>query len=180
MSHANRHSLWWADFRRRHLETIIFVCIVIVSCWGALKYVSPALERRDARYRERDIRRIQSPVVVEVKSTYRFDPVDGINLKRYVGVGVTYYAKGEATVPGVTMRSGRHVYDGAVAVSRDMWGKLVSPGDLIWVQAADRWYKVEDTMGPEYTMRIDIFTHDGRLAKSGSSRSDIIVMRQPQ
>ena len=122
---------------------------------------------------------LDQPITIEVKSTYKFEAINGINFKKYKDVGVTYYAKGEPTVPGVTMFSGRHVYEGAIAISRDMLGKLASPGDLVWVASSNRWYKVEDLMSAQYTMRVDIFTHDMVLAGSGSSKSDILIMRSP-
>ena len=154
------------------------VWILTVSCvfFTGVTLVKEAL---DKRYAVGPIRLLSQDVEVKIASSYRFRSRDGISYKEYKNVGVTYYAKGEPTVPGVTMRSGRHVYDGAIAVSRDIWGSLAVPGDLIFVKATGRWYRVEDTMGPQYNMRIDIYTHSMEIAKSGSFRSDIIILRQP-
>lgn len=143
------------------------ICFLLV-----LLYTLPGKEKSDINFGK--------PLVLEVKSAYSFSPSDGISYKEYRNIGVTYYAKGEPTVPGITMRSGRHVYEGAIAVSRDMWGKLCNPGDLVYIKRTNRWYKVEDTMGEQYKMRIDIYTHDMKVANSGSTESDIVIVRQPQ
>ena len=75
------------------------------------------------------------------------------------------------------MYSGRFVYDGAVAVSHPMIQREVKIGDLIWVKATDRWYKVEDTMSAKYkNYRIDIYTHDMTLANSGEHITDVIIL----
>jgi hypothetical protein len=116
-----------------------------------------------------------------VKSTYRFEPGDGITYKEIKNVGLTYYRRNDGYTPGHTTRSGRFVFEGGLAVSQPLWQKEVWPGDLVLVKATGRWYKVEDTMNAKYTEnRVDIYTHDEKLAKSGSSKTDIIIVRQPQ
>ena len=155
----------------------------LAICLGVLALVvfSPIIDRRADTRLERGNRRLQVPITVDVTSTYKFYPSHGVYYQRLNNIGLTYYAVGDGFTPGITTRSGRYVYDGAIAVSQGMWMKSVLPGDLIWVKATDRFYKVEDTMNAKYLdNRIDIFTHDMALAKSGSSRTDIIILRQPR
>ena len=121
------------------------------------------------------------PISIEVKNSYKFYPEDGTNLKVIRGVGLTYYSRKDGFTPSHTTRSGRFVSEGTIAVSQQLWDKEVAAGDCIYVKATDRWYRVEDTMSSQYRdKRIDIYTHDMALAKSGSSKTDIIIMRQPR
>lgn len=124
-----------------------------------------------------DLDRLTKPLEIEVRSVYKLYPEDGVRIMEIKNVGVTYYTRGEATVPGVIMRSGRHVYVGAAAVSRDLWAKSVAPGDLVYVKKLKRWLKVEDTMGPGYVNRVDVYSDNMAEAKSGSFRTDIIIVR---
>jgi hypothetical protein len=124
---------------------------------------------------------LENPIIIEVKNSYKFYPEDGTNLKMIRGVGLTYYSRKDGMTPGHTTRSGRFVSEGTIAVSQPLWDKEVSAGDCIYVKVTDRWYRVEDTMSSQYRdKRIDIYTHDMALAKSGSSRTDIIILRQPR
>jgi 3D (Asp-Asp-Asp) domain-containing protein len=95
-------------------------------------------------------------------------------------MGVTFYTIGEVTTPGIIARSGRHVYEGGIAVSQDLWNKEVKFGDIIFVQSTGKYYTCEDTMHEKYKNRVDIYTNDKTLAKSGSSRSNIVILRQPR
>lgn len=124
---------------------------------------------------------LRSPIPIGVTSTYYFHPEDGVSVKLIRNVGLTFYSRGDGYTPGKTMRSGRLVYEGAIAVSQPMWHKDVWPGDLIWVKATNRWYRVEDTMHEKYKEpRVDIYTHDMAIANSGSSKTDIVIVRQPK
>jgi len=120
---------------------------------------------------------LSSPIDIELKLHYKIYPEDGINRKVYKNVGATYYTRGEVTVPSTTMRSGRYVFDGAVAVSQDLWGNVVMPGDVLYVKKTNKWYIVEDTMHKKYKKRIDIYTHSMEEANSGSFRTDILIVR---
>jgi 3D (Asp-Asp-Asp) domain-containing protein len=118
-----------------------------------------------------------SPLRVSTRAVHRFIAKHGYSVKEY-NVGVTYYTVGEPTTPGTTMRSGRHVYEGAVAVSRDFITKgRASFGDILWYAPTGEYYVIEDTMGEAATMRIDLFTNDPRMAKSGSRRANVVIIR---
>lgn len=115
---------------------------------------------------------------IAVPTIHRFDPRHGYSIKEYDNIGLTYYAVGEPTVPGTTGRSGRHVYLGSIAVSRDfIKQRRVDFGDIIWVKSTDQYYIVEDTMHQKYNNRVDIFTDKMEVAQSGSSRTSIIIIR---
>ncbi len=136
----------------------------------------------DRRGRARDFHKsLREPITITVASTYQFRPEDEVRYKEILNVGLTYYSRNDGYTPGHTTRSGRFVYEGAIAVSHPLWKTDVRPGDLIYVEATDRWYKVEDTMNEKYTEpRVDIYTEDMALAQSGSSRTNILIMRQPR
>jgi hypothetical protein len=155
----------------------LLVVAIIAIPFAAIVITGDGHNRTTAEAETKDL---STSIVIEACNSYKFYPRFGINYKEYKNVGVTYYAIGEPSVPSITMRSGRNVYSGAIAVSQNMWGKKVSAGDMIYVKALGRWFIAEDTMHEKYTEnRVDIFTHDMKLAKSGSSRSDIIILRQP-
>lgn len=127
------------------------------------------------------LRNISEPIDIQVNSSYKLYPSNGVQYKRYNNVGLTYYALNDGYTPGVITRSGRYVYDGAIAVSQNLLYKEAYPGDVIWVKATNRYYRVEDSMHAKYQEnRVDIFTHDMALAKSGSSKTDIIIIRMPR
>lgn len=164
----------WRLFEKTWGVLLCLACVMFIIAWiSLLTWKMPAGPVRI----EPDI---TQAMIITQEVSYRFEPDEGIYRKRYKNVGVTYYTKGEPTVPGVTMRSGRHVYEGAIAVSQDMWGKIVNPGDFIYVVATGKWYTVEDTMDPKYKMRVDIYTHHLEIANSGSSRSDIVIKSRPK
>lgn len=150
------------------LTITIFVSIIFLGEWSTHKNNVDTM-----------VEQYKRSILIDVYSHYKFEWSDGFSIKEVKNVGMTYYSKGELTVPGITMHSGSHVYEGAVAVSRDLWDKIVSPGELVWIKATNQWYRVEDTMGPQYTNRIDVYTHDMNLAKSGSRKTDIIIVRPP-
>ena len=172
MINPPHHTKWYTFKHAVHAVAYLLGAYTAIS-WvyvGIQKLRAPTIETVP----------FERTIVIKVPCEYRFDLTDGVNLKGYKNIGLTYYAKGEPTVPGVTMYSGRHVFGGAIAVSRDMLGKMVNMGDLIWLKATDQWYIVGDTMAANHQMRVDVFTHDMVLAKSGSSRTDIVIMRVPR
>jgi 3D (Asp-Asp-Asp) domain-containing protein len=127
------------------------------------------------------VKHINTPIKISVINDYLFLPEDGISIKRINDVGLTYYSRGDGYTPGKITRSGRFVNAGVIAVSDSLWGKEVLPGDLVHVTATGRWYRVEDTMHSKYKEnRVDIYTHDMKLANSGSSKTDIFILRQPK
>ena len=168
--HAPHHT-WW--FKVRHWIGAFSLLVALGIAFMISKEVAQQRDPSDPD--------LNSPIVIRVESVYKFLPTDRITYRSIKGVGLTYYCRGDGMTPGVTTSSGRHVYDGGIAVSWNLWIKEASPGDLIWVKATNRWYKVEDTMSTKYTeSRVDVYTHSMKLANSGSSKTDIIIMRQPK
>lgn len=166
---------------RPKYQEILFFCFSILG-WIALLVFMGIWKNGGTGGSPQDVvMTLSQPITVGVTSTYFFHPEDGINVKTMKDVGLTFYSRGDGYTPGKTTRSGRFVYEGSVAVSQTMWGNDVHAGDLIFASATGRWYRVEDTMHEKYSEpRIDIYTHDMSVAKSGSSKTDIIIVRQPK
>lgn len=143
----------------------ICLCLVLAFYWG----------RSSSRRRPLGLDP-RMPVVLELPMRVQVSPNYGYTV-RGMHVGLTYYTLGETTTPGNTMYSGRPVYEGAIAVSRDLLSPgMISLGDILWVAATNRYYVVEDTMAAGYHQRVDIFTLDGDIAKSGSRNTEIVIL----
>ena len=172
------HHTWWYKFKHDYAEQLIIIAVVVAIGLVALRYIAPILDKRRADVEAANGFRLEKPIRVAVPTTHSFDVRSGYTVLKYANVGLTYYAVGEPTVPGTTAKSGRHAYVGSVAVSQDfIRNNWVRFGDIIWERTTKRYYIVEDTMHPRYDRRIDIFTDDMRLATSGSSDTDIVVIR---
>lgn len=117
---------------------------------------------------------------VRVNSEFYFDNTDKLEYITLNNISATFYSRGDGYTPGITTRSGRFVYEGAIAISRPML-KFISFGDLIYVERTNRWYKVEDTLSDKYKdNRIDIYTHDMDMANSGAFRTNIVILKLPK
>lgn len=173
--HTPNHTLW---YKMKSLNPYAILGFIV---WTIMMTTIGIVGLSVAKQRDPGDPDLNVPVTITVASTYKFLPTDRITYKAIKGVGLTYYCRGDGYTPGATTRSGRYVYEGGIAVSQPLWNKEVFPGDLIWVKATGRWYKAEDTMHEKYTdAKVDIYTHDMSLANSGASKTDIIIMRQPQ
>ena len=77
------------------------------------------------------------------------------------------------------MASNRIVYEGAVAVSRDIKHKYkIHYGDLIYVPVLDKYFVIEDLMNRKFNNRIDIFSFDEQASRGiFFTEQDIIVFR---
>lgn len=174
VNHIQQHTRWYKI--KRAVKSLAFV--VAILCPPLFLVSTVWVLNKDKAESKMWIDR---PITIEVNSRHTFHPSDGVQYKEIKNVGLTYYCRGDGYTPGTTTRSGRFVYDGAIAVSQPLWGKEVFPGDLIYVKATKRWYKAEDTMHEKYKdPRVDIYTHNMSLAKSGSHKTDIIIVRQPK
>lgn len=180
--HPTIHHSRWYKFKTYVFIPFCWTITIGIPAFALIYGVAASLEKYTAWKAAPSVRQdVQYPIYIEVKSSYKIDPTDGVYYKEIKNVGLTYYSRGDGYTPGHTTRSGRFVYEGAIAVSQPLWGKDVMAGDLVFVKESGRWYKVEDTMHSKYTEpRVDIYTHDMALATSGSSKTDIIIMRQPR
>jgi hypothetical protein len=178
MTHHPHHTLWYR-FKNFAIYALILLGAFAISAGHIFLTVQKL--KRPKQVGLDTAAMLQRPVQVEMTSTYYFHPEDGVSIRLIKNVGLTFYSRGDGYTPGKTMRSGRVVYEGAAAVSHGMWGKDVVAGDLIYVIATKRWYRVEDTMHEKYTeRRVDLYTHDMAVANSGASRTDILIVRQPR
>jgi len=164
---------------------IILPIIILISAFLIiLKPPFPDKEFDNKVLKSESLKRLlelNEPLIIETRSSFKLMPEDSIKIKKIKNVGLTFYSRNDGYTPGKTTRSGRHVYDGCIAVSHNLWLKDVFPGDLIFVKATNRWYRAEDTMHPKYTeSRVDIYSHSLEIANSGSSRTDIIIVSQPK
>ena len=176
--HIPNHT-WW--YRIKNWVKTIGMCIGVTLVGALIACAIGAMSESITKHYGPPRLDLTAPITIKVDSVYRFLPTDRISYRAIKGVGLTYYCRGDGQTPGSTTRSGRYVYEGGIAVSQPLWNKEAFPGDLVWVKATDRWYKVEDTMHAKYTdNRVDIYTHDMALANSGAAKTDIIIMRQPK
>ena len=92
------------------------------------------------------------------------DNSDVIELK---GITITSYNNEESQTDSTPhiMASNRMVYEGAVAISRDLKEKYkLRWGDFVLLDS-DRLYVIEDLMNERYEKRIDIFSFDKKRSK---------------
>lgn len=122
--------------------------------------------------------KLDTPVVIAVGTVHTFRLEDGYSAKKYRGIKLTKYAVGEPTVPGTTGRSGRHMYIGGIAVSRDFIEKrMVSFGDVVYIVGLDRSFVIEDTMAERHQMSMDIFVPTIKEAGENPFKDDVIIYR---
>jgi 3D (Asp-Asp-Asp) domain-containing protein len=92
------------------------------------------------------------------------DNSDVIELK---GITITSYNNEERQTDSTPhiMASNRMVYEGAVAISRDLKEKhKLKWGDFVLLDS-DRLYVIEDLMNERYKNQVDIFSFDKKLSK---------------
>lgn len=92
------------------------------------------------------------------------DNSDVIELK---GITITSYNNEESQTDSTPhiMASNRMVYEGAVAISRDLKEKhKLKWGDFVLLDS-DRLYVIEDLMNERYKNQVDIFSFDKKLSK---------------
>lgn len=85
------------------------------------------------------------------------------------GITITSYNNTKAqtdSTPNI-MASNRVVYEGAVAVSRDIKKKYkLHYGDILYIPVLDKYFVIEDLMNKRFSNRIDIFTYDEKQSRS--------------
>lgn len=77
------------------------------------------------------------------------------------------------------MASNRLVYEGAVAISRDLKSKYrIKYGDLVYIKVLDSFFVIEDTMNERIKNTIDIFKFDKKESlKINFKNQDVIVYK---
>ena len=79
------------------------------------------------------------------------------------GITITSYnnkANQTDSTPNI-MASNRVVYEGAVAISRDIKKNYkLHYGDILYIPVLDKYFVIEDLMNKKYNNRIDIFSYD--------------------
>ena len=107
---------------------------------------------------------------------YTYDTADKLHKGKVVieDVRVTAYNNepGQTDTTPNIMASGRYVYEGAVALSRDLLAKhKVKWGDLVCLENPGSCYIVEDTMNARY---------DNRVTEGSGNRVDIFLFSKDQ
>jgi len=81
-----------------------------------------------------------------------------INLDKIIITSYNNESKQTDNSPNI-MASNRLVYEGAVAISRDLKTKYnLKWGDLIYIDTLQRYFVIEDLMNERFKNRIDIFS----------------------
>lgn len=77
------------------------------------------------------------------------------------------------------MASNRLVYEGAVAISRDLKKKYnIKYGDLVYIKVFDSFFIIEDTMNERIKNTIDIFKFDKKESlKINFKNQDVIIYK---
>jgi 3D (Asp-Asp-Asp) domain-containing protein len=77
------------------------------------------------------------------------------------------------------MASNRLVYEGAVAISRDLKRKYqIKYGDLVYIKILDSFFVIEDTMNERIKNTIDVFKFDKKESlKINFKNQDIIIYK---
>lgn len=95
-----------------------------------------------------------------INVSYNFHNVDyeEINLDKITITSYNNEPKQTDSSPNI-MASNRLVYEGAVAISRDLKTKYnLKWGDLIYIDTLQRYFVIEDLMNERFKNRIDIFS----------------------
>lgn len=73
--------------------------------------------------------------------------------------------------------SGRLIYEGAIALSRDLIKKYnLKWGDVVWIEKMNKYYILEDTMNEKHSNSVDIFTFNKYLLKK-SFKTEITIYK---
>ena len=77
------------------------------------------------------------------------------------------------------MASNRLVYEGAVAISRDLKKKYnIKYGDLVYIKVFDSFFVIEDTMNERIKNTIDVFKFDKKESlKINFKNQDVIIYK---
>ena len=77
------------------------------------------------------------------------------------------------------MASNRLVYEGAVAISRDLKKKYnIKYGDLVYIKVFDSFFVIEDTMNERIKNTIDVFKFDkNESLKINFKNQDVIIYK---
>lgn len=77
------------------------------------------------------------------------------------------------------MASNRLVYEGAVAISRDIKNSYkLKFGDLIYIKKLHKYFVIEDLMNKKYKNSVDVFMFSKEEAlKFGVKKSDIVIYK---
>lgn len=75
------------------------------------------------------------------------------------------------------MASNRLVYEGAIAISRDLKTKYnLKWGDIIYVKTLQRYFIIEDLMNKRFNNRLDIFSFDKNWSKYIHLKNEGIII----
>lgn len=75
------------------------------------------------------------------------------------------------------MASNRLVYEGAVAISRDLKTKYkLKWGDIIYIETLQRYFVIEDLMNEKFNNRLDIFSFDKNWSKNVHLKNQSIII----
>ena len=102
------------------------------------------------------------PQGTSINIAYNLEGVkyEKIPLNKVVITSYNNHANQTDSTPNI-MASNRLVYEGAVAISRDLKTKYnLKWGDLIYIDTLQRYFVIEDLMNERFKNRIDIFSFD--------------------
>lgn len=75
------------------------------------------------------------------------------------------------------MASNRLVYEGAIAISRDLKTKYqLQWGDIIYIETLKRYFVIEDLMGERFKNRLDIFSFDKKWSLNIHLKNQNIII----
>ncbi len=126
-----------------------------------------------------EFRKEKEEIKIGIIKKYDLSKIREYSKIRIKNINVTYYTNIEEETdeePDV-MASGRIVYEGAIAISRDLKKKYnLKFGDIIYLESINRYFILEDVMNERHKYRVDIFTFDNTKLKK-SFKSDITIYK---
>jgi len=163
---------------------VVVALLVVVAIW------IPKLMPKDSSLTPADY--INRPIKIVVPITYELSVDMGLSVTKYSDMSITCYTNRVVETDSTPHHaaSGRIVYEGSCAVSRDIFRKWdektkkyvgdAFPGDIVYVVTLDKYYIVEDTMNKRHNRHVDIFTYRRNLQKArefGCKKSDVYILR---
>lgn len=112
-----------------------------------------------------------------INTIYNFDnTVEKIELNK---ISITSYNNESNQTddsPNI-MASNRLVYEGAIAISRDLKTKYkLKWGDIIYIETLQRYFVIEDLMNEKFNNRLDIFSFDKNWSKHIHLKNQSIII----
>lgn len=157
------------------LKTNIYLLIAIFFILSYITLNRSFFNYKNYKNHNTNPNSLSIPIEIKVK-TPTIGSIEIITLKNIKATYYTNTIEETDNYPDIGA-SGRLIYEGAIALSRDLIKKYnLKWGDIIWVEKMNKYYILEDTMNEKHHNAIDIFTFN-RTILNKSFNTEIIIYK---